>query len=81
VHKKRLLDEGNESVTNCNALKTKAHDKKMRLTDVADTEKLFRSIQSITSPKAESKHTKNHFCKGGFLFLLEFLFIFYFHNA
>jgi len=53
VLKKRLLDEGNETVTNCNALKMKASDGKMRLTDVADTEQLLRLIQSIPSPKAE----------------------------
>jgi len=53
VLKKRLLDEGNETVTNCNALKMFAADGKMRLTDVADTEQLFRLIQSIPSPKAE----------------------------
>jgi len=53
VLKKRLKDEGNESVTNCNALKMPASDGKMRLTDVADTEQLFRLIQSIPSPKAE----------------------------
>lgn len=53
VMKKRLKDEGNESVTNCNALKMVAADGKMRLTDVADTEQLLRVIQSIPSPKAE----------------------------
>lgn len=53
VLKKRLLDEGNETVTNCNALKMQAPDGKMRKTDVADTEQLFRLIQSIPSPKAE----------------------------
>lgn len=53
VLKKRLLAEGNETVTNCNALKMEALDGKMRLTDVADTEQLFRLIQSIPSPKAE----------------------------
>ncbi len=53
VLKKRLLEEGNETVTNCNALKMPAADGKMRLTDVADTEQLFRLIQSIPSPKAE----------------------------
>ncbi len=53
VLKKRLIDEGNETVTNCNALKMKAADGKMRLTDVADTEQLLRIIQSIPSPKAE----------------------------
>ena len=53
VLKKRLLDEGNQTVTNCNALKMPAADGKMRLTDVATTEQLFRLIQSIPSPKAE----------------------------
>ena len=53
VTKKRLKDEGNETVTNCNQLKMQAADGKMRLTDVADTEQLFRLIQSIPSPKAE----------------------------
>ena len=53
VLKKRLKDEGNEAVTNCNALKMKAADGKMRLTDVADMQGIFRIIQSIPSPKAE----------------------------
>ncbi len=53
VLKKRLKDEGNETVTNCNGLKMQASDGKMRMTDVADTEHLFRLIQSIPSPKAE----------------------------
>ena len=53
VLKKRLKEEGNESVTNCNALKMKAADGKMRLTDVADMQGMFRIIQSIPSPKAE----------------------------
>ena len=53
VLKKRLKDEGNETVTICNGLKLPAPDGKMRLTDVADTEQLFRLIQSIPSPKAE----------------------------
>ncbi len=54
VLKKRLIDEGsNETVTKCNALKMKASDGKMRLTDVADTETLLRLIQTIPSPKAE----------------------------
>jgi len=53
VLKKRLIAEGNETVTNCNALKMTAPDGKMRLTDVADTEQLLRLIQSIPSPKAE----------------------------
>jgi hypothetical protein len=53
VLKKRLKDEGNETVTNCNGLKMQASDGKMRMTDVADSEQLFRLIQSIPSPKAE----------------------------
>ncbi len=53
VLKYRLLKEGNETVTNCNQLKMEAPDGKMRMTDVADTEQLFRLIQSIPSPKAE----------------------------
>ena len=53
VLKHRLVKEGNETVTNCNQLKLRAEDGKMRLTDVADTEQLFRLIQSIPSPKAE----------------------------
>lgn len=53
VLKKRLLAEGNETVTNCNGLKMEAVDGKMRMTDVADTEQLFRLIQSVPSPKAE----------------------------
>ncbi|MBT3242207.1 MAG: Bro-N domain-containing protein [Bacteroidetes bacterium] len=51
--KQRLRAEGNETVTNCHGLKMIAADGKMRLTDVADTEQLFRLIQSIPSPKAE----------------------------
>lgn len=53
VLKKRLKDEGNETVTSCNALKMTAADGKRRMTDVADTEQLLRIIQSIPSPKAE----------------------------
>ena len=53
VIKKRLKDEGNESVTNCNALKLRAADGKKRLTDVANTQQLLRLIQSIPSRKAE----------------------------
>ena len=53
VLKKRLLAEGNQTVTKCNGLKMQAQDGKMRMTDVADTEQLFRLIQSIPSPKAE----------------------------
>ena len=51
--KQRLKEEGNETVTNCHQLKMQASDGKMRLTDVADVEQLFRLIQSIPSPKAE----------------------------
>ena len=51
--KQRLKEEGNETVTNCHALKLRAADGKMRLTDVADQAQLFRIIQSIPSPKAE----------------------------
>ncbi len=51
--KQRLKEEGNETVTNCHQLKLRAADGKMRMTDVADTEQLFRLIQSIPSPKAE----------------------------
>jgi hypothetical protein len=51
--KQRLKAEGNETVTNCHGLKMQAPDGKMRLTDVADTEQLFRLIQTIPSPKAE----------------------------
>jgi len=53
VLKKRLKEEGNETVTNCNAFKMCAPDGKMRMTDVDDAEQLFRLIQSIPSPKAE----------------------------
>ena len=54
VLKKRLIDESSgETVTKCNGLKMIAPDGKMRLTDVADTETMFRIIQSIPSPKAE----------------------------
>jgi putative ATPase involved in DNA repair len=51
--KQRLKQEGNETVTNCHGLKMRAADGKMRLTDVADTEQLFRLIQSVPSVKAE----------------------------
>jgi len=53
VLKKRLISEGNETVTNCNGLKMPAADGKMRKTDVADTEQLLRIIQSVPSPRAE----------------------------
>ena len=51
--KQRLKEEGNETVTNCHGLKMLAPDGKMRMSDVADTEQLFRLIQSIPSPRAE----------------------------
>ena len=51
--KQRLKEEGNETVTIRHGLKMLAADGKMRMTDVADTEQLFRLIQSIPSPKAE----------------------------
>jgi len=53
VLKHRLIEEGNQTVTNCNQLKMKAPDGRMRNTDVADTEELLRIIQSVPSPKAE----------------------------
>ena len=53
VLKFRLKEEGNETVTNCNQLKLKATDGKMRLTDVVDIEGMFRLIESIPSKKAE----------------------------
>lgn len=53
VLKHRLIKEGNQTVTTCNRLKLCAADGKLRLTDVADTEQVFRLIQSVPSPKAE----------------------------
>ena len=53
VLKNRLKKEGNQTVTNCNQLKLRAEDGKMRLMDVATPEQMFRLIQSIPSPKAE----------------------------
>lgn len=53
VLKKRLKEEGNELLTICKQLRMKATDGKMRLTDVADMQGIFRIIQSIPSPKAE----------------------------
>ena len=53
VLKNRLKKEGNETVTNCNRFKMQAADGKLRLTDVATAEQMFRIIQSIPSPKAE----------------------------
>lgn len=53
VLKSRIKKEGHEPTTICSTLKLRAADGKMRLTDVADTEQLFRIIQSIPSHKAE----------------------------
>lgn len=53
VLKTRLKAEGSQLATNCSQLKMKSADGKFYLTDVADTEQLFRLIQSIPSPKAE----------------------------
>ena len=53
VLKHRLAKEGSQLVTNCNQLKMQSSDGKYYKTDVADTEQLFRLIQSIPSPKAE----------------------------
>ena len=52
--KQRLKEEGNETVTNCHALKMVAADGKMRLTDVADTEPLFRLIKASISAEPPS---------------------------
>ena len=53
VLKTRLKKEGNETATNCSQLKLLMPDGKMRFTDVANAEQLFRLIQSIPSPKAK----------------------------
>ena len=53
VLKTRLKKEGNETATNCSAFKMKAADGKMRMTDMADMQQMFRIIQSIPSSKAE----------------------------
>lgn len=52
--KQRLKEEGNETVTNCHALKLKAQDGKYRFTDVVDIEGMFRIIESVPSKNAES---------------------------
>ncbi len=51
--KQRLKEEGNETVTNCHALKLKAQDGKYRMTDVVDIENMFRLIESVPSKNAE----------------------------
>ena len=53
VLKTRLKAEGSQLATNCSQLKMQSADGKFYLTDVADTEQLFRLVQSIPSPKAE----------------------------
>ena len=60
VLKNRLKNEGNETVTNCNALKLKAKDGKYRMTDVVGIEGMFRIIESILSKNAEVFCTKRH---------------------
>ena len=54
VLKHRLVKEGSQLVTDCNQLKLQSSDGKYYKTDVADTEQLFRLIQSIPSPKAQN---------------------------
>ena len=56
--RQRLSEEGSELVTICHRLKMIAADGKMRETDVLDTKRLLRLIQSIPSPKAEFKLAK-----------------------
>ena len=51
--KQRLKEEGNETVTECHALKLKAQDGKYRITDVVDIEGMFRIVESIPSKNAE----------------------------
>ncbi len=51
--KSRMIQEGNETVTKCGALKLKAKDGKMCYTDMLDTKNIFRLIESIPSTKAE----------------------------
>jgi len=53
VLKNRLKKEGSEVVTKCNRLKMEAEDEKLRKTDAADVETIFRLVQSVPSPKAE----------------------------
>ena len=68
--KQRLKEEGNETVTNCHQLKLRAYDGKMRLTDVADTEQLFRLIQSIPSPSITGPGPIDTITAGTLLFTL-----------
>lgn len=63
VLKNRLKKDGNETVTNCNRLKMPAPDGKMRMTDVVDSEQLFRLIQSIPSHKAPNRRVHKDLMK------------------
>lgn len=60
VLKHRLNKEGSQLVTNCNQLKLPSSDGKFYKTDVADTEQLFRLIQSVPSPKVLSLETQEN---------------------
>ncbi|KAA6233267.1 Bro-N domain-containing protein [Chlorobium phaeovibrioides] len=71
--KERLKKEGNQTVTDCHGFKMQAADGKMRKTDCADTEQLFRLIQSIPSPKAEPGLSLQPCFGGNFLSYLYFL--------
>lgn len=51
--KSRMIQEGNETVTNCDTFKLRAKDGKMRNTDMLDTQNILRLIESVPSPKAE----------------------------
>ena len=53
ILKSRMIQEGNETVTNCDTFKLKSKDGKMRNTDMLETKNVFRLIESIPSPKAE----------------------------
>jgi hypothetical protein len=74
VLKKRLKDEGNETVTNCNALKMEAADGKMRMTDVATTEQLklwlaqtgYERIEEIQDPEKSIDRAMENYLKLGY---------------
>ena len=51
--KSRMINEGNETVTNCDTFKFRAKDGKLRATDVLNTKGILRLIESVPSPKAE----------------------------
>jgi hypothetical protein len=63
VLKTRLKAEGSQLATNCSQLKMQSADGKYYFTDVADTEQLFRLIQSIPSPKAAASMPFSHECR------------------